>query len=321
MVRERCRRSLSDAFMASLKSGVLGPVLSRVRGDTSLEMDIRGDYLNVYYRGGSILRVSGNSTGYRAYFDPQYAGAQMALPSAQITAVSDAQAWLALIPVLKDKMDLWFAAHPKDERAAQQLVVHENNASPWARGTDYFIVDVEYDNHRGARFDLVALRWDSDVIARKLQKSYLPTLSVIEMKTGDGALSGKAGLLEHYAQWEDFFGDASQVEEFKHETLRVFGQKRELGLIPALENNRNEIVRVSADVDVIFLMANHDPASRKLMTALDAIHARQKAKSPPFRVRFATATFMGFGLYSQNVLSLDDFRQQLERLAGRAEGA
>lgn len=310
-----CEHGLSDTpFMSDLLGGVLKPLLARVRSDTTLDMEIRCEYLNVYYRGGNILRVAKIRTGYTAFFDPKYADPPLVLPDERINSDPQMKAWLDRIPVLKDTMDRWFGDHPKDERAAQQLVVHENNVSSWAGGTDYFIVDIEYDNHKGARFDLVALRWDSDATARKLQKNYLPKLTAVEMKTGDGALKGKAGLLEHYWQWEEFFADASQLDAFKQEMLRVFKQKRKLGLIPALRKNPNEVVRVADDVDVIFLLANHDPASSKLIAAVDEIREKQKTKPPNFNIRFATATFMGFGLYSQNILSLDDFRQRLDRI-------
>jgi hypothetical protein len=312
------QRGLSQQFVRDLHDGVLAPLLQRVRSDTSLDMEIRQEYLNIYYRGGNILKVSKDKKGegYSAFFKTSY-GPRIAsrLPSNHISSVSDAEAWLNEIPVLKDTMDLWFGGHPKDERAAQQLVIHENNVSPWAGGTDYFIVDIEYANHIGARFDLVALRWDSDATVRRLQKHCLPKLTAIEMKTGDGALKGKAGLLQHYQHWEDFFASPSQLDAFKREMLGVFKQKRELGLISALSDNANEVVKVADDVDVIFLLANHDPASGNLIAAVDGILKKQKTHPPTFNIRFATATFMGFGLYAQNILSLDDFKKQLDRIS------
>lgn len=309
------KHGLSEHFMNDLLGGILEPLLLRVQNDTSLDMEIRGEYLNVYYRGGNILRVDNNGASYTAFFEPKYADCPLELPDERITTVQETKAWLDRIPVLKDTMDLWFGKIHKAERDSQQLVVYENNASPWAGGTDYFIVDLEYDNHLGAKFDLVALQWKSRSTDRKLQKNCLPILSAIEIKTGDGALNGKAGLLEHYRQWEEFFADASQLDEFKQEMLQVFKQKRKLGLIPALEKNRNEVIKVADNVDVIFLLANHDPASSKLITAVDEILKKQKIKRPNFNIRFATATFMGFGLYSQNILSLEDFRKELDRIA------
>jgi len=59
-------------------------------------------------------------------------------------------------------------------------VVRENNYSSISNGTDYFIIDIEYDNHAHARFDLVAVEWPSKASHRKLAKDYKPKLVVIE---------------------------------------------------------------------------------------------------------------------------------------------
>ena len=314
------KRGLANqAFIQDLCQGMLSPLLERVKGDTSLDLQIRQDYLNIYYRGGNLLRVSKakKGVGYSAFFDAKYGPAlQDLLPSAGILSEGDAKYWLTHFPEMKNAMDLWFGKHRKAERASQQMVVYENNVAPWAGGNDYFIIDIEYDNHIGARFDLVALRWDSKAAVRKLSNKFQPSLAVIEMKTGDGALNGTAGLLEHYEQWEKFFDKDRQVDAFKQEMLNVFKQKHKLGLVPALAKNTNvdKIERVAPAIEVIFLLANHDPASRKLKNAVDVIVKKQNTGSPKFKISFATATFMGFGLYSHNILSLEDFKAKLDRL-------
>jgi len=312
MSKEAGRRGLSGKpFMQDLRKGLLSSLLQRVQDDSSLDMEIRQEYINIYYRGGNLLRVNKNKNGpgYSAYFEAKYGPSiKHILPDANISSSDDAARWLSTFPVMKNAMDLWFGEHPKAERASQQMVVYENNVSPWAGATDYFIVDIEYDNHKGARFDLVALRWDSTVTARKLQREYLPILTAVELKTGDGALKGDAGLLEHYRQWEEFFADPCQLNNFKQEMLNVLKQKRDLGLIPALENNPNEIVRVADRIDVVFLLANHDPASSKLVGAVDDILREQKKNPSNIIIKFGVANFLGFGLYSQNILSVEDFR-------------
>lgn len=51
-------RALSTTFMNDLKSnGILHPLLERVKQDHTLMLSIRKDYINIYYRGGSILKV------------------------------------------------------------------------------------------------------------------------------------------------------------------------------------------------------------------------------------------------------------------------
>ena len=81
-------------FMSDLRIGVLGPLLQLVQKDTSLDMEIRCECLNVYYRGGSILRVTGTGNGYTVFFDPEYAETPLQLPNDLITTVPDTQAWL-----------------------------------------------------------------------------------------------------------------------------------------------------------------------------------------------------------------------------------
>ena len=295
------RGLVNKVFIQDLSQGMLAPLLERVKADTSLDLEIRKDYLNIYYRGGNLLKVSqgSKSGGYSASFETKYEPAlKDKLPGKGILSKADAGKWLALFPEMKNAMDLWFGKHRKAERASQQMVVYENNVAPWAGGNDYFIIDIEYDNHIGARFDLVALRWDSKAAVRKLSNKYRPSLAVIEMKTGDGALNGTAGLDEHYQQWEKFFNKEKQVDSFKQEMLNVFKQKHKFGLIPALAKNTNvdKIDGVAPTIEVIFLLANHDPASRKLKNAVDVIAKKQNSGSQKFKISFATATFMGLSL-------------------------
>lgn len=52
-------RELSKDFLNNLKSakGLLHPILERVEQDDTLMLAIRDNYINIYYRGGSLLKV------------------------------------------------------------------------------------------------------------------------------------------------------------------------------------------------------------------------------------------------------------------------
>ena len=50
-------RGLSEEFIRALKSRFLEPVLDLVKSDYTLCLEIREDYINIYYRGGNILRI------------------------------------------------------------------------------------------------------------------------------------------------------------------------------------------------------------------------------------------------------------------------
>lgn len=307
------RRGLTELFMDDLQDGPLTPLLQRVRKDTSLDLQIRGNYLNVYYRGGSILHITPTKktlSRYRFKFDKKYfSGSSTAVIDALAPIVAKPEgcnAWIAALPVLKDTMDLWFGNHPKDERALQQMVVWENNDSPWAGGTDYFIVDIEYDSRKGdktagGRFDLIAIKWESSPAARKLKGKARPKLVVIEMKAGDGALKGSAGMLKHWQDFEKLSKTAPRTA-FLKEMVTVFAQKRDLGLIRSLAKHTNEIKphHLDPQVEFMFLLAGHDPASRKLKSELDALNGNPK-------VDLCTSNFTGFALYKEDVCPLPQF--------------
>jgi hypothetical protein len=184
-------RRLSEGFLSDLKDGFLLPLLERVKTDRSLCLEIRENYVNIYYRGGNLLKLGAAPAGYLAFFDPKYAKGDAgvlsnALPAAEVRSDADVGAWLAMIPTLKLAMDLFLGRHPKEEREAQQLILRENNFGGTSRATDYFICDIEYANPHG-RFDLVAVHWPSDGAIRKKKDGR--RLVLVEVKYGDVAIA------------------------------------------------------------------------------------------------------------------------------------
>lgn len=286
-------RGLSEDFLNEFKTGTLKPILEYVLNDQTLDFQIRADYVNIYYRGGNILKISKSSSTPAKIifeFDNKYQKAIDSIIKGIGQVNPDGNDWFNYFPRAKQVMDFYFSANKKEEREFQQLVARENNYSKVSNATDYFIVDIEYDNRKNARFDLVAIEWLSQSSARKLQ-SYKPKLTIIEMKAGDGAHSGSSGLQKHIDDISGFISSQSDVELFKREMLLVFNQKRELGLIPCLSysQNRNVIRELDAEIDALFLIANHDPES--------TILKREANKAAGFKIMLCQANYMGYGLF------------------------
>jgi hypothetical protein len=112
----------SDSFFKDLESGILSALAAKVRADDTLMLAFRKNSLNVYYRGGSILRLScKNEIGsYTAHFDPNYAkGSPNILPQLPpiITAEIHCEAWLRSLPTLKEIMN-GFLQHTKNLNAS-----------------------------------------------------------------------------------------------------------------------------------------------------------------------------------------------------------
>jgi hypothetical protein len=266
-----------------------------------LDLEIRENYINIYYSGGNVLKVTKQNGSYGFEFDYNYLEPCPHIDKNTLVQCQNKMDWNAYFPIAKQAMDFYFTLIRKEEREFQQLVVRENNYSSIANSTDYFVIDIEYDNHEDAKFDIVAAEWPSEGPIRKLQKGFKPKLVIIEMKYGDGALTGDSGLKKHCDDYNTFISNPLKVENFKQEMLEVFKQKRELGLIPCLaeSSNKNEVLEFDKDIEFIFLLANHDPESSILKTELNALSNE--------KIKFITSNFMGYGLYNQNVFDYNEF--------------
>jgi hypothetical protein len=222
----------------------------------------------------------------------------------------EAHDWYHYFPVAKQAMDFYYSSYAKEEREYQQLVVRENNYSSIANSTDFFIIDIEYDNRANARFDLVAMEWPSDPSNRRLQNGFKPKLVIFEMKYGDGALNGSSGMLKHRIDFDAFTSDPAVVSAFKDEMLKILEQKRALRLIPPLQKiegkgNGNSIKEFAEGLELVFLIANHDPESSGLQTELCTMKD-SKAK-------FIASNFCGYGLFQQNVFDMNQFQARYSR--------
>jgi hypothetical protein len=298
------KRLLSPAFIDDLLKGKL---LEYVKKDNTLDIEIRENYINIYYRGGNALKVTEiGSNRYDYHFDREYLKAVTFLTEESIIAYKTKFDWNNYFPVVKQAMDFYFTKYSKEEREYQQIVVKENNYSSIANSTDYFIVDIEYDNRKNARFDIVAIEWKSDATIRKLKNGHKPKLVVIEMKYGDGAFKGSAGIRKHITDLNNFIANPQTVAEFKEEMLNVFRQKRQLGLIPCLsgDGNLNVVTQFADEFEMMFLIANHDPASSILQTELNSLENHS--------IKFITSNFTGFGLYKENVFDYYEFIQRFK---------
>lgn len=297
-------RILSKNFISTLKSGFFQPLLELIKLDSVFCLEIRENYISIYYRGGSIIKIKESHEVFKASFDRKYLNKDLTkvpvLPVV-LNSPEDVEAWTDAIPFLKHEMDLWFGHHPKDEREFQQLMLRENNFGNSAKGTDYFICDIEYANHTG-RFDLIAVQWPSSSVRRKNNKNL--RLAFIEMKYLDNALAGTAGLCKHIEDINMFLSKRENLESIKEEMKVIFNQKLDLGLI----NNQKSIESFCDDKpEFILALINHDPESSILGNELQKL-----PDCPNVEIKVATSNFMGYGLYSQNVYSLDEFLKKFE---------
>ncbi len=313
-------RELPNRFLQDLMTddGLLHPILERVKQDHTLLLAIRDGYLNIYYRGGSLLKLGCSEAdgSYKSFFDPQYDKSGQRLGTALPAALrhrQDVTVWLEAFPRLKEIMDFYFALHAKPEREFQQLLARENNCSPISNETEYFITDIEFaDSDVRARFDMLALRW----LASERKDGDRCRAAFIEMKYGDHALDGKAGLLDHLEDINEFLLDTTHYRSLLG-TMEV--QFRQLSQLDLLKFNRGKNgtevrLRPKDKPEMIIVLANHNPRSVRLEGILQNLEEKGYGLSPRFDLRFLVTSFAGYGLHANSLLSLDRFRQLLSWL-------
>src|SRR5690349_4364955 len=59
-------RKISQTFLDCLKSGFLSEITEYVRRDHDLNLEIRDGYINIYYKGNSLLKLA--EAGFHLYY-------------------------------------------------------------------------------------------------------------------------------------------------------------------------------------------------------------------------------------------------------------
>lgn len=219
-------RALSSTFLDDLnpETGKYGELVKRVHQDKDLDLELRGDYINIYYQGHNVLKLKQNGS-----ISIDKAFTEDGIHKLQGN-ISDVTEYLKLLPYIKDNVschstsDEAGTAVSKQNREMEfeQLLIRANNRES-RNNSDYIIIDRQYvtrTDNRTDRWDLVALRY----AAKGKPKG---NLSIIEVK---------------YAQNPDIQDIRDQVERYGQylkvnlnvicdDMNRVLQQKLDLGLI------------------------------------------------------------------------------------------
>ena len=234
-------------------------------------------------------------------FDDQYNKSGFHIPDSptQINHQKDARCWIDSFPNRKNVMDEYFSTYGKAEREFQQLIARENNNSTISNESEYFVSDIEVTVPY-ARFDIMAIRW----LAAQRKNGRNCKVALIEMKYGDGALGGSAGLLKHLKDMEKLISNKDSYAKLLETMESQFNQLDELGLLKFNKGTSNAKVKLNADEkpEVIFILANHNPRSPKLKTILSDPEIDKYAQSQLFDLKFYVASFSGYGLHAKCML-------------------
>lgn len=241
-------RGITPEFITALKAGELNFVLAKAQNEPKKYcLEIRENYINLYYRGGSVLKIIQKPKGYQFKFDHKYC--LEAAEKSWFKALDqwDPDSWRQVQPRITIQMDHWFGVHPKAEREKQQQIMVANRKG-------FCIVDIEYAIHKknlkginGCRLDMLALH----------QTPAGAKLVLIEYKNGIGAMSGNASLAKHHADFLAITQNPAAFDELEKSVVNIWQNKYELGLL-TIEP------KPLIGTEVLFLISNHNPKSTKL---------------------------------------------------------
>lgn len=261
-------RGINKRFINDLLHGELAFFLDQVKKkNDKLSLEIRNDYINIYYRGGNLLKITQKKEGYSFHFDEKYClnkNDDSAYEKLNILNSSSAEDYAAVFELMMTEMDSWFIVHPKKEREYQHNLLSRNPS----------IIDIEYQiNYKTVDGKTKAMRLDMIMIVDD-------RLIIVENKYGEGAVSGNAGLSKHYDDICMVLNDDMLHEELLTSMKNIASVKYQLGLIDKpITDLRKE------KTEILFLLAAYNKSSKTINNEISAMNA-----SIPARVLFTEGT-------------------------------
>ncbi len=230
-------RCINTRFVEDLLCGELAFFGNQIKSNRDiLSLEVRNGYISIYYKGGSLLKITQKKRGYSFKFDAKYCknkGDDSNFELLSSLRSDDCDAYVRYFELMMREMDSWFESHPKPERDYQhQLLV--NNPE---------IVDIEYQIGRRMRLDMLYYE-DNKVI-------------VVENKYGTGAIGGKAGISAHYADICEVLNNQDLLNEMLNSVCQISKVKKLLGLTDK-EITRTDISKV----EILFLLADYNRKSQ-----------------------------------------------------------
>lgn len=266
-------RGLSCEFIDDLTCGILSPLLEAVHRDRDLILEIREGYLNVYFRGHSLLRLAQNGRSYPFSLHEKFMVKALCGLS-RFSSQDDAKQFVRALPEVKARV--LALRESANEIECEQMLMRANNCEPHLN-TDYFIIDRQLVTRDGkGRFDLVGICQPHRSWAHTRS---LP-LALLELKLGLNA--DIQTLHEQLGQYYESV--KADLEDVVEEVEHLLGQKLSLDLIRQPKGRLAALRRVSISRDVNdvrfgIVLVDYHPGSALLRRAeeqLGRLHFRDQ---------------------------------------------
>lgn len=235
-------RTINDRFIQDLKEGELSFFLTQVKTNQELCLEVRNGYINIYYRGGNLLKITQKSKNYTFDFDTNYClnkHNDTNYPLLKSLSKNNTKDYIDHFFLMLKEMDEWFLYHPKAEREFQHNLINANKN----------IIDIEYQVRNKSRLDMIIYKDNK--------------LMIVENKYGTGAISGQAGLSKHYQDISRIISNEDTYNELCQSMIHISQIKYKLGL--------RDYFITSEDIkhiEILFLFANYNLKSKSIFNEL-----------------------------------------------------
>jgi hypothetical protein len=261
-------RGLSENFMKELKSGFLSGIIQKVRKDKDLDLQIRENNINIYYKGNALLKLKEIKTKrtYRVTINPKFKSS-LDIPN-YLHDTETTEKFLSIVPSLKE--NIVKEASSSLEAEYEQEIIRANN-NERKINSEYFIVDRQYtdikpNTDERIRIDLTGFFWDG----RNRRSNQTVPLCIMEIKFG---LNGD--IKDVHKQIDSYYQSIKKDTKGKaKEAKKVFGQKLELNLINHRSVEALETLSFSGNIEdyqFIIILVDYNPYGRSFKKAVSEL--------------------------------------------------
>jgi hypothetical protein len=251
-------RTLKKSFIQSFvdTKGKYRRILQLVQKDPELDLQIRNNYINIYYKGHSLIKLEESG---KYEINTKFRKGIKSLPPV-LASTSDSQLFVDTIPFLKQNvLHVKYSKQDYEIEFEQDIIRANNNIS--SVNSEIYITDRQYtDDEYDARFDLSGVYWPTKGRSQKKEVK----LCFLELKYSLNPDIGDIDqqLLKYYNAVN------SKLKNIIQETKELLKIKAELGLfnISKAQKEAFKQFRFSENIkDVLILIGliDYNPNSTK----------------------------------------------------------
>lgn len=295
---------LNEKFMTDLKDGRLKSLLDFLHKDDTLSLEIRQNFIELYYRGQKLCKVISEDDDYKI----------IDLSENHDNVKKYCDEWTKDIPLMKQNIDFYLHDNPNLEMEYGQYLMRENNRDSQAFDTDYYMAVMDYNNHEENKINLIGIKWLATESSRT--KGDRIAIAFIEMKYGDKKPIEDSIFQKHTEELSSFIQNKKNLFSLYKDIETIFNQKVELGLI----NGVDKKIVINRNIKPEFILVvsshrgeNHELISeiRKVTTSFDYSNLVQN-----INMKVAKTNYAGYGLYEEQILNIQEFVNEYQDMWG-----